>query len=655
MAMVQEELLRPLAVVDALFAKHVEQVISSGAGATSAEFGERAHFNAALRLDNEDALAKIPCLNDVELAESVPPFSLVRYRCLVQDVFEPEYYVSVLQEVASNADASGASNAKLVTSKYRESVEPAPGRSLKELEDHRSLSQRGAYYCVPLPGETEWARSAAVEWASANGGAANVAKLDNVTSGKAKRGRDDDVSMQPEEEVPQRPRVEATPAPPGGYGGGFQAAPMADQCLPCCSSGQGLKTAEDFGLNFPIPSEERRGRGASTACIVKLYDADAETLRVCDVVEVIGVLCVDPGMAELPHAGTRAMQDEWRDARNPSTALVPRLHGLGVRRLPFQHPLLPYTPDWLTEARLAATFQSKFAAAGAMDAARTAAGEQLAKYLGGDALAAEYLLMLIVARSFAKHGEKPLGTWSLNLSKWPQSLNVGALKEAAGELLPRAVRLEVTSESLNTQRWKPKKDFVANRLVASQLQLAAGTLLVLDETKMAEGQLNAEGVKSLLAIQTLVTESKLPCDFEAYDVKIPLEVSCLLVSNQKSLVKDVDMLLPMQVTESSMSLAASAAAPAAIDAARWLIGLITRTTKPLKIPDTVMHAFGDDFASARQEFKVQPELAHSWMALARARCLTFGEEELSLQRWKEVMELERRRLLRCREEGMLSA
>jgi hypothetical protein len=639
-----EEISRPLSVLDKLFAQHAQQ------GLSLSEFGERAHFRKMLGLDNEEGLAKIPCLNDIELAESVPPFTLVRYRCLVQDVFEPELYASVFQETPeAGSENTGAS--RLVTSKYRECIQPSPGRLLQELDNNQSLSQRGVCYCVPLPGERDWARSAATEWTSAGGGATSFVQATNSTpaASRSKRGRDEDVSMEPQEEVVQPPLKSALPT--GGYDASQAMAVGSMVCSPCSTSPV-LKTAEDFGLNFPIPSEEKRGHGASTACIVKLYDADAEILRLCESIEVIGVLCVNADIASLPDAGTGTMVDDWRDARNPSTALVPRLHALAVRSLPFYSPCLPYTVNFLSEERLASAFQRQFSVPGSMLAARTAAAEQLAKCLGGDSLAAEYFLMLLVARSFAKHGEKSLGTWSLNLAAWPESLDPSALREASGDLVPRAVQLDLTSDTLNTKPWRPRKDFVANRLVAAQLQLAAGTLLMLDETKMAEGQLTAEGVKALLSIQMLVTENKLACDFTSYDVKIPLELSCVLLSNRKSIVKDIDVLVPMRATAPATS---SPLAPDALAAARWMLALITRSPRPLRIPDEVAHVFGEDFASARQEFKVKPELSHTWMALARARCLTFGEEELSIQRWKEVMELEKTRLSRCREDKLLDA
>lgn len=640
--MALEELSRPLSVIDALF----EQNLRNNNGTPTPEFGERDHFRKVFGFDNEESLAKIPCLNDVELAESVPPFSLVRYRCLVQDVFDPEFYAALFQEV----DAGGAS--RLVTTKYRECIEPAPGRQLQELDGHDGLLQRGACYCVPLPGERSWARSVAAEWTVAGGGSISSVQPQaaaSVPSTSAKRGRDEDVSMEPQEEVAQRPVTRLA---------------TGTLCQPCNAPGMeeggrlgtqangGLKTAEDFGLNFPIPSEEHHGTGASTACIVKLYDADSEALRLCDSVEVIGILCVNPDIASLPDAGTGKMANDWRDAKHPSTSLVPRLHALAVRHLPFHHPLLPYTTNFLTEQRLASAFQKQFSAPGAMLNARAAAVEILARCLGSDALAAEYLLMLLVARSFSKHGEKLLGSWSLNFAR-AAGLDTRAISEAAGELVPRAVHLDLTIDNLNQQRWRPRKDFVADRVVAAQLQLAAGTLLMVDETKMSEGQLTADGHKALLSLQRLVTENKLACDFVSYDVNIPLELGCVLLSERKSVIKDVEVLVPLRIQAAGVQGVTSAMSPQALAAARWLIALVTRSTQPLRIPEEVMSVFGNDFAAVRQEFKVSPDLAHTWLSLARARCLTFGEEELSLARWREVMELERTRLLRCREDALI--
>lgn len=649
MATIPDEFARPLSVVDALFAQH----LSAGQG-PAPEFGEREHFRKVIDLSNEEGLARIPCLNDVEYAESVPPFTLVRYRGLVQDVFDPELYAAVFEEVP---EGSSAAMPRLVTTKYRECVEPAKGCILQAVDGPGGLGQRGACYCVPLPGETAWARAAAAEWTRLGGGAAGAAAAGQPTegpamppaSGKNKRGRqDEDVEMAPEEAC--RPRMAAAVAPAVTDTKSAPAAQGSDVCVPCgvpCNDGSTLRNADEFGLNFPFPSEERRGQGASTACIVKLYDADAEALKPCETVEIIGVLCVNPEVADF---NTTPMEQSWRDARHPSASLVPRLHALAVRHLPFHHPLLPFTSTWLTEARLANAYQRQLAAPGALATARNAAVAHLASQLGGDLLAAEYVFMLLVSRSFGKHGDKSLGSWSLNIAGFPKSGDTRGLFEALGELVPRAARVEVTADSLNTKPWRPKKDFVANRLVASQLQLAAGTVLLLDEMGMSEGTLVDEGVKALMAIQTLATENLLTCDFMFQDVKLPLEVSSISISARRSIVKDLDVCLPLRPTADS---AAQAANPGGIDAARWLLALVTRSPRSVKISDEVAQRFSEDFAAVRQELDVPVELGHTWMGLARARCLTLGEEELSAEQWHAVFEFEKERLRRCKADGLL--
>lgn len=458
------------------------------------------------------------------------------------------------------------------------------------------------------------------------------------TKQKRRRSDDDDVEMASEEPTKSRkPCTQGTPAAPraAGAGGGRSAADMA----------------ADFGLNFPLPWEQQHGRGASTPCIVKLYDSDAESLRLCETVEVLGVLCINPELTSFQASPLEGFG--LGDARQPSSALVPRIHAIHVRRLPFYHPLLPFSPDWLSEARLVSVYQRNLGEPGAVKAARDAAVAQLTNHLGGDALAAEYLLMLMVSRCFGTHGSQPLGSWPLNITNWPDDLSATCLSDAVAELVPRSACLKVSVDTLGSQQWRPRKDFDANRLVAAQLQLAPGTLLVLDETCLSEGNISAHGVKALTAIGTLVTEQQLSCDYMCYDVNIPLEVPCVLVSKQRSIIKGTEVVLPLhsRSVDSAPSVSTTRE-PASLDAARLLLGLVTRRPRPLQIPDDAAHQLSADFATVRQEFQVNASLCHAWLALARAQCLTFAEEALTASRWHSLLECERQRLQRCREHNI---
>mmetsp|Transcript_60955 Transcript_60955/g.108309 ORF Transcript_60955/g.108309 Transcript_60955/m.108309 type:complete len:631 (+) Transcript_60955:71-1963(+) len=624
------ELTSPLAVIDRLFEPHAKAAVQGGA-ALPAEWGERLHFVKSLGLEDEENYSKIPCLNDVELAESIPPFSLVRYRCLVQDIFDREIYSSVLEE--KDCDPSGAATgpSRLVSTKYRDSLPAVSGKMLQEV-GREGLSQRGAAYCVPLPGETAWVRSLA-----SSGGLTPRGHGGYGGKQASKRARpDEDVDM----DVPPPPEADHVRPP--------RRQRAAQEASALVATGKEV-SSDEFGLNFPLPWEERRGAGSSTACIVKLYDDDADTLKVCESVEILGILCVDPDMANMGQDTPGVL---FPDARSPSTALVPRLHGLIVRRLPFYNPLLPFSPQWLSEARLASAFQRRLAAPGALAAARGVAISLLQQALGNDAVAAEYVLMLLASRVFARHGEMALGRWSMNLARWPEGLQVKQLFDSVSELVPRAVHLPITAESLCSGRWKPSKDFDANRLVAGKLQLAAGTMLLLDESSMGVGQLDDAGVKAMQAIRSLLEDQLLMCDYCNYDVKIPSEVNCLVASSGPAIIQGSDVLLPMKPSDlgSSPSLPGSG-----LDAARFFLGLITRNTQPLRIPDNVATVFSEDFARVRQELQVGQELGHVWMTLARAQCLTHGEAELSVERWRSVFELEKERLRRCKAEGMMQA
>merc|ERR1719428_2585862 len=104
------------------------------------------------------------------------------------------------------------------------------------------------------------------------------------------------------------------------------------------------------------------------------------------------------------------------------------------------------------------------------------------------------------------------------------------------DLHPRVCRLQLSIDELNKGRWRPQKDFDLNRLVAGKLQLAPGTMLLLDETKMDAGKLQPEGVESLKAVGTLVGEQRLSADIGGMEYFFPTELACAVISRSSSLI-----------------------------------------------------------------------------------------------------------------------
>ncbi len=64
-------------------------------------------------------------------------------------------------------------------------------------------------------------------------------------------------------------------------------------------------------------------------------------------------------------------------------------------------------------------------------------------------------------------------------------------------LLPACAHLPLGLSSLNGTRWAPSKDHTSGRLLRGRLQLAAGTVLLLDETAMQAGQVGEQGIANL--------------------------------------------------------------------------------------------------------------------------------------------------------------
>ena len=146
----------PLGTVSALF-----DAASRSADPRALEDGDwgvRATFERAL--GEPGVLARVPEINAVGV-DAIPPGALVRFRCMVQDMYNPEYYVGAYREEGANGPAWR-------TTKYTEDPGPGPSPGAEVAgqsggpHDPSSVKiwERRVLYCVPVPGESEWVRVA---------------------------------------------------------------------------------------------------------------------------------------------------------------------------------------------------------------------------------------------------------------------------------------------------------------------------------------------------------------------------------------------------------------------------------------------------------------------------------------------------------------
>ncbi|PIK49482.1 putative mini-chromosome maintenance complex-binding protein [Apostichopus japonicus] len=104
------------------------------------------------RLQGEDSSTWIPSVNHTSL-HLLKPDSLVRYRGMVQDMFDPEFYLGVyeVEDKSSNMKT-------LKSGKYQDVASCSPTQKINLESRNNVTMNRQTYYCVPVPAENQWVK-----------------------------------------------------------------------------------------------------------------------------------------------------------------------------------------------------------------------------------------------------------------------------------------------------------------------------------------------------------------------------------------------------------------------------------------------------------------------------------------------------------------
>ena len=438
---------------------------------------------------------------------SVPSEGLVRFRGMVQDVFSPEFFVPVLRGRGSDGSE------RLWSTKYRSL---APNEAIAaHAEESAAMESSQSVYCVPIPGETEWSRSATME-----GPAPSVVPPGDASPLRPSRKRQMSERMEDGNEEGH----EGDEGNVGAAGGrrdiasvamdddqgeprsrGPKAARWGDSAAESQSSAsQSASSLVD--ASFPVPGEQEM------PCLLRLYDIETDCpVKVGDVIEAVGVFTAtaalgdywdgpppsssgeaggaDTGAAEDPVAAAWAAL--WRDdparaAHNPPPSLVPRVHALVWRRLGRGFPLVQPAPShearafgWQplpstlaegmdsfpkVQARIAGeegnvaaeTVQSLMhQEGGSLEPLRAEVVRFLSNLAGGDSLVGELLLLHLLGRVLDRQGLQPMGPFPLAISGFPDCPQSPApAPPAAAAALERAHAAVREARERARQRWE---------------------------------------------------------------------------------------------------------------------------------------------------------------------------------------------------------
>uniref|UniRef100_A0A669CQ24 Mini-chromosome maintenance complex-binding protein n=1 Tax=Oreochromis niloticus TaxID=8128 RepID=A0A669CQ24_ORENI len=568
------------------------------------------------RLKEKDAHTLVPSLNDIPM-HYLKPNSLVKFRCFIQDMFDPEFYMGVYETVDPATQAK-----TLRCGKYKDVTECGVDFNSK----NTVTAERQTFYCVPIPGENPWVKEIS--------SASRVVPSTSYVPSRQKRSYEEDDDMDDMDTQPQKQREAHAGTKHHGNGDCKRQETEAPSSQ--------TTSASHLDLNFPLPGEK------GPSCLVKVYK-DWDSFKLNDMLEVYGILSVSPALSALADEKdassslvdpTECMETaEEQRVHCPPASLVPRLHMLYAKQLQHNNPLLPS----------AATSED--------NSCRPVQGdpclprEELLAYLThvllGDALAAEYLILHLISNVYVRRDVLPLGKFTLNMSGCPTVASyTERLYQIIQQLVPSSHYLGMSLQNMNQMRLVPKKDYVANRLVSGALQLAKNTSLYLDETQLEQGQLDTTGVRNVTALGNLISWQKVDYDFNYHQMEFPCNINVLIASEGRSLLpSDCQIHLQTQVAPSHLEEYLSTMhmlSQASSQLNKFRIYLSVARLLDYSISDEVTKSVEDDFVDMRKDDpqSISAEDLHRMLVVARLLSLSQGQTSLSRDSWLRAKHIE---------------
>jgi len=441
-----------------------------------------------------------------------------------------------------------------------------------------NLRQRETFYCVPIPGQTAWAREGPKH-----------APLEEISS-RPKRAREDTETMTADVDM--------------GVNGPDNSE---TKCAPAVSS------TSPSGFNLPLPWE---GEMKGTRCaVLKIYGADASALRVMDIVEVIGVLHMD--WIEYP--------EDWKTGTwGISYSCAPRLHAISTMRKQYFNPA-PMIPDMTVSI------------------VRDALLQYLKFLVRGDEVAARYLFFALIQREFKRLDDVSYGTFTLGLQL--EDEHATRCTEGIRLLMPYVAVLPISIEALSTYRWFPKKNYETETVMSGLLQLAHGSVVVLDENALKEGNLLEYGLLNLASIQKYLCTNELQGDFEFYQIALPTYHSNIVLSaSKKKPLLDPEVHCPVEPVEMD-GVVPDADMLATFRS--YLANCIEVSSGPMKFEEELVEQLPKDFSDMRQRnAKIPQSMCNIWTVLARINAISRRSSEISINHWQEILAMEEARMKR---------
>jgi len=587
-------------------------------------------------LSSPDVAQSLPSLNltpNHELTDG----QLVRFRGMVQDMLNPEIYMA---EYETKNLSTGIKTVKC--GRYRDVLDESIREEILEDSPKNVLKDRSVVYCVSIPGENPWVTEVLSSQAEQRAGPSGAYQnpLKRALDPRIDENQQSEVdSMEMDCEAPSKPceEINGTNNTDSANSNGHHHIPdkrsKGDDgnpvpTAPATANGKNNGSGSHTDLNLPLPTPKGK------AVIVKLYDQVEGDIKVCDMLDMVGIISMNPALAVSENG------DELNPAPLPPPSLVPRLHVIKYNKMVHNNPLAENVGTSLTPAELVHT--------------RNQLLYILTQAMLGDALAAEYLLYHLLSKVYTRKYVTAFGKMTLNLFHMNSNQNwIRRISTLLSLIIPSSHYLPLSIQKLENTRFVPEKDFENNRLVSGILQLPASTHLIVDETTMSNGQLSANALQNLVALGNVISWQKISYDFKFHQQEYDTDIPVLVMSEGRSMLpSDFGLMVKPDETGSQQ-----------IDNCFKNIGsvlnqdLLNRIRVYLthcrnleyKISDSLTNEVEEDFVRMRQESsenqrRISADDLHSHLVLAKLVSISKGNNTLNGEDWARVkqIELERR-------------
>ncbi|KAI0637270.1 mini-chromosome maintenance replisome factor-domain-containing protein [Trametes polyzona] len=409
------------------------------------------------------------------------------------------------------------------------------------------------------------------------------------------------------------------------------------------SSTSQLVLTTERAYKYPHPDSDHVG------VQVKLYDRDGlESFKSTEVVTFVGILSSEPCNL---------------DQTSASPADTPTLHVLFSQPhvptvLERSFPRIERLPH--REGHIASA-DSRGPSRAAQDNAQVR--DELISWIAdealcGDRVAAEWVLLVCIARVQSRH--PPLHPPTLTISRFPPpppipstlpsaSLPLPALSAVLQLLLPLAHTLPLSLDTLNKSQFVPEsKD---EDLHAGVLQLPQGTVLLVTEGGVREGQLLERGVFNVRALQDVMDAQTLSYVFPYSQFSFPTDITCIVLSEgRKSTFFRTDLNVPLKAPTTPAAIASlykpaeEVTLPSADKLAAFRDLVVGARSGKVQVPEDTSEYIQTGFVRERQNDRAlaADDLIRQ-MTIAKLYALSLHEPSLSVDIWRRAKELDDQR------------